>query len=121
MAAPFRFAQDKAAARLAMHMAAYACHIDPADVEARTRGSAEAAAARQLAMYLAHVAMKMSLARVAIAFERDRSTVGHACRVIEDRRDDPAFDAHVALLEDLLREAPPPGVVAGCGLPAARR
>jgi len=105
-------ARDRAAARLAMHVAAYACQVEPEDVLAPTRGSAEPAAARQLAMYLAHVALHMSLARVALAFGRDRSTVGHACRLIEDRRDDPALDAQIELLEDLLREAPPPGAVA---------
>ena len=32
---------------------------------------------------------------------RDRTTVGHACQVVEDRRDEPAFDAFVATLERL--------------------
>jgi chromosomal replication initiation ATPase DnaA len=50
----------------------------------------------------------MSLARVAIAFDRDRSTVAHACHIIEDRRDDPEFDAWIESLEDALRETPPP-------------
>jgi chromosomal replication initiation ATPase DnaA len=112
MAEFYGFARDRAAARLAMDLAAYACAVEPVDVSARTRGSAEAAAARQLAMYLAHVATGMSLSRVAYAFGRDRSTVAHACRAIEDRRDDPAFDAQVEMLEDVLREAPPPGGVA---------
>jgi len=112
MAEFYGYARDRAAARLAMDLAAYACAVEPGEMSARTRGSAEVAAARQLAMYLAHVAGGMSLARVAYAFGRDRSTVAHACRTIEDRRDDPAFDAQVEMLEELLREAPPPGAVA---------
>jgi chromosomal replication initiation ATPase DnaA len=34
-------------------------------------------------------------------FGRDRTTVGHACQVVEDRRDEPAFDEFVAALERL--------------------
>ena len=36
---------------------------------------------------------------VAEAFGRDRTTVRHACRVVEDRRDDPAYDGFVAIVE----------------------
>jgi len=39
-----------------------------------------------------HVALGMSLARVARAFGRDRPTVAYACHLIEDRRDDSDFD-----------------------------
>jgi len=117
MAAPLGRARDRAAVRLAIHVAAYASEVDPAKVAARTRGTADAAATRQLAMYLAHVAFEMSLAKVAIVFERDRSTVAHACRLIEERREDPEFDAHVDALEALLREAPPPGIIAGLSGP----
>jgi hypothetical protein len=41
---------------------------------------------------------------VAEAFGRDRSTAVHACRLIEDRRDDPSFDAVFDALEDECRE-----------------
>jgi chromosomal replication initiation ATPase DnaA len=56
-------------------------------------------------MYLAHVACAASLAAVGRAFGRDRTTASHACRRIEDRRDDAAFDALVASLESYVREA----------------
>jgi chromosomal replication initiation ATPase DnaA len=59
-------------------------------------------------MYLCHVAFEMSLARVASAFDRDRSTVGYACHSVEDRRENPQFDAWVDALEPALREAPAP-------------
>jgi len=52
-------------------------------------------------MYLTHVVFEMSLARVADAFGRDRTTAAHACHLIEDGRDDPAFDA----LMDRITEA----------------
>ena len=57
------------------------------------------ARARQLAMYLSHVVLGRSLTEIGDAFGRDRTTVSHACAVIEDMRDDPAFDAEVTALE----------------------
>tara|TARA_R110000787_G_scaffold78883_9_gene172281 strand:- start:1502 stop:1726 length:225 start_codon:yes stop_codon:yes gene_type:complete len=55
--------------------------------------------ARHIAIYLTHVALGMSLARVARAFDRDRSTIAYACHLIEDKRDDTDFDGW---LEQLL-------------------
>ena len=72
----------------------------------RDRGRRQDAFARHVAMYLCHVAFELSLARVAAAFGRDRSTVAHACHLIEDRRDDSAFDAWIGALEAALRETP---------------
>lgn len=67
--------------------------------------------ARQIGMYLAYVILQWPLDRVGAAFGRDRTTAGHACRRIEDRRDDPAFDAGLERLEACLRAAPcAPGV-----------
>lgn len=103
-----RRAHDIARATLAGNLAAYAFGADGADMMCATRGAAHAAFVRQVAMYLAHVAFEMSLSRVAYAFERDRSTVAHACRVIEDKRDASEFDARIGALEDALRLAPPP-------------
>ncbi len=56
-------------------------------------------------MYLAHVACAASLAAVGRVFGRDRTTAGHACRRIEDQRDDIVFDALVASLEIYVRES----------------
>jgi chromosomal replication initiation ATPase DnaA len=57
-----------------------------------SRGSPEIAFARQVAMYLAHVELGLSLSMVGGHFGRDRTTVSHACGRVEDRRDDPALD-----------------------------
>lgn len=59
---------------------------------------------RQLAMYLAHVVYGQSLTEVGLAFRRDRTTVSYACAVIEDMRDDPAFDEDVSRLEQALQD-----------------
>jgi hypothetical protein len=64
-----------------------------------SRGKAPVALARQAAMYLAHVSCGLSLTDVGHIFARDRTTVAHACAVIEDRRDDPVFDRALALME----------------------
>jgi chromosomal replication initiation ATPase DnaA len=56
------------------------------------RGSPWTAFARQVAMYLAHVELGLSLTIVGAQFGRDRTTVSHACGRVEDRRDDPALD-----------------------------
>jgi chromosomal replication initiation ATPase DnaA len=58
-----------------------------------------AARARQLAMYLCHVALGRSLQEVGEIFGRDRTTVSYACALMEDMRDDRSFDDAVAALE----------------------
>lgn len=100
--------RDEAAARLAAGIASYGFEVPVEHILDVRRGSAEAALARQAAMYLCHVAFELSLSRVAQAFGRDRSTVAHACHRIEDRRDDPDFDDWIGALEAALREAPSP-------------
>ena len=73
--------------------------IRHAELFRATRGKAPVALARQVAMYLAHVACGLSLTDTGRLFGRDRTTVAHACGVIEDRRDDPLFDRALDLLE----------------------
>lgn len=54
---------------------------------------------RQIAMYVCHVALEIPMNDIGAAFGRDRTTVAHACEVVEDRRDDPAFDEFVSAVE----------------------
>ena len=63
------------------------------------RGRANVALARQVAMYIAHVGCGLSLTEVGELFERDRTTVAHACAVVEQRRDDRRFDDAINLLD----------------------
>lgn len=75
----------------------------------RQRCRRPVAPARQLAMYLMHVILQRDYAEVGRFFGRDRTTVSHACAVIEDLREDTAFDQRVERLEavlDGLRAAP---------------
>jgi len=69
------------------------------DLRRITRGRANVALARQVAMYLARVVCGMTLTDTGRLFGRDRTTVAHACGVLEDRRDDPLFDRALDLLE----------------------
>ena len=73
--------------------------VDIHDLKSETRGSPRAAFARQVAMYLAHVVCGLSLTEVGALFARDRTTVSHACSVVEDRRDDPELDGRLEHLE----------------------
>lgn len=73
----------------------------PAELFGRGRGTPRLVQARQIAMYLAHVGFALPCEIVARQFGRDRSTVSHACRVVEDGRDDRWFDCRVGALEEV--------------------
>lgn len=70
----------------------------------RSRGRAGVAATRQLAMYLTHVMLGRTLTDVGELFGRDRTTVSHACALVEDKRDLPRFDADVCRLEQAIEQ-----------------
>jgi hypothetical protein len=73
--------------------------LDPSELTGSIRGSPRVAFARQVAMYLAHVGFALSFEAVGQNFGRDRTTVSHACRVVEDSRDDLWLDCRLAVLE----------------------
>ncbi len=98
---------DLARARLTCALVAYAFGADPGALE-QDRRSHRVSFFRQVAMYLLHVGFGMSLARVAGAFGRDRSTASYACHRVEDARDDPDFDSMIEALEEALRSTPQP-------------
>lgn len=60
---------------------------------------------RQIAMYVTHVTLRMSMRDVGEGFGRDRTTVLYACHQVEDMRDDEDFDQIVLLLERVVRAA----------------
>lgn len=88
-----------ALARLSEVAVAAVTRLPMASLRGSGRGRRPVARARQVAMYLAHVGFGLSLTRVGICFGRDRTTVRHACALIEDRRDDPALELALAALE----------------------
>lgn len=78
--------------------------LDPAILTSPGRGSPRAAFARQVAMYLVHVGFGLSFEAIGRGFGRDRTTVAHACRVVEDSRDDIWVDCRLATLERICRD-----------------
>ena len=69
------------------------------------RTSAPVSRVRQIAMYVAHVVLRLTQGEVGRGFGRDRTTVVHACQVIEDLRDDPEFDRVVVMVERVAHAA----------------
>ncbi|MEM8551655.1 MAG: helix-turn-helix domain-containing protein [Pseudomonadota bacterium] len=74
------------------------------ELAAKTRRTAPVAFARQVSMYCAHVTFGWSLTEAGAIFNRDRTTAAHACRVVEDRRDDQELDALIEKVEDALHQ-----------------
>ena len=65
-----------------------------------TRGVGNAALTRQIAMYLIHVVLSRPQDVVGVLFDRERTTVSHACATIEALRDeDRALDAELTGIE----------------------
>lgn len=63
------------------------------------RGKASVALARQITMYLTHITCGHSYTDIGVFFGRDRTTVSHACQLIEDKREDPTIDWSLDLME----------------------
>lgn len=63
------------------------------------RTSTSVSRVRQIGMYVTHVNMGLSMAEVGRGFGRDRTTVMHACHLVEDLRDDAEFDQIVRMTE----------------------
>lgn len=57
---------------------------------------------RQAAMYMANVAFGLTYTEISTMFGRDRTTVAHACAMIEDLRDNPTVDRALTVLESAL-------------------
>jgi ATPase involved in DNA replication initiation len=94
--------QDSASCAAAIRLVAREKRVSHRMLTHPARCRAGTARARQLAMYLSHVVLGRTLTEVGEAFGRDRTTVSHACALIEDMRDDPAFDSELERLEQLL-------------------
>jgi chromosomal replication initiation ATPase DnaA len=97
-----RSASDTAC-RFVEELVGGALGVGIAELRRPSRGRAPVAFARQTAMYLAHVHFGLSLERVGQHFGRDRTTVAHACKRVEDSRDKPRFEVLLAYLEAVLQ------------------
>ncbi|UUP18894.1 Chromosomal replication initiator protein DnaA [Nitratireductor thuwali] len=63
------------------------------------RSSTSVARVRQIGMYVAHVVLRLNMTEIGRGFGRDRTTVMHACHMIEDMREDPDFDQIIITAE----------------------
>lgn len=90
------------------HAVASAFGVSREELLAPTRSRAPIAFARQVAMYLAHVGYSLTFTQIGELFSRDRTTVAHACSLIEDMRDDDTLDLTLSALENAIRTATQP-------------
>ncbi len=72
------------------------------DVEISGKGRRHSVFARQVAIYLLQTVFDMTATRTGEVFSRDRSTITHALRVVEESRDDPVFNRKLLKAEDFL-------------------
>ncbi|MBC2884715.1 hypothetical protein H7Q97_04770 [Ochrobactrum sp. CM-21-5] len=79
--------------------------VKGAELRSPMRCRREVARVRQIGMYVAHTSCKMAMSEVAVGFARDRTTVMHACHLVEDLRDDADFDAVVTTFERIVCSA----------------
>lgn len=73
--------------------------VSSKELRSQDRANACISRVRQVGMYITHVALGLNMKEVAIGFSRDRSTIVHACHIIEDMRDDADFDKICATVE----------------------
>jgi chromosomal replication initiation ATPase DnaA len=104
-----RLAADRpeVAAEVTAGLVGIAMGVRPADILSPVRGSPRAAFARQVAMYLLHTALSLPYGEVARICGRDRTTVSHACRLVEDIRDDWRIDRMIEDIEEMLLAVDP--------------
>jgi len=69
------------------------------------RQNLDVARVRQIGMYVANVALGINMTMIGQGFGRNKSTVVHACHLIEDMRDDEEFDLLIARLEAITHAA----------------
>lgn len=80
-------------------------NVSGRELRSPRRSSKPVSRVRQIAMYLAHVALELSMRDVGRGFGRDRTTVLYACHQIEDMREDKEFDQIVGRVEQIVRVA----------------
>lgn len=97
-----RFEVNRTTRREIERAIAQVFQVASTDIDLPRRGRARVALARQTAMYLVHVTCGLSLSDVGELFARDRTTVRHACSLIEDMRDDHTFDLALQCLEGVV-------------------
>jgi len=94
-----------AACDCVIELAAALFGIPSKELRRRGRGPDEISRVRQIAMYVAHVVLWLNMTDLGKGFGRDRTTVMHACHLIEDMRDEEEFDRIVSQTERIVQAA----------------
>lgn len=94
-----------ARARLTAGVVGYAMAM-PTDVVLSRNRTPRVSSARHVVMYLLATTFGMTVRRVALALDRDPSTVSNAIRRIEERCEDARYEAWLERLDACLRAAP---------------
>ena len=97
---------DRARARIIVSAVAMEFSVPEFVLSAHHKGSHQVSYARQIAMYLMRCVYGSTKQRIADVFERHYTTVSHACKLIEDHREDPVLDEKLLSLENFLCQAP---------------
>jgi chromosomal replication initiation ATPase DnaA len=74
-------------------------NVSSKEIRKPGRSSLGVSRVRQMAMYVAHVVLRLNMKDIGRAFGRDRTTVMYACHLIEDLRGDDDFDRIVTMTE----------------------
>ena len=80
-------------------------NVSGRDIRSPKRHNLDVARVRQIGMYIANVVLGINMTMIGQGFGRNKSTVIHACHLIEDMRDDEEFDLLVARLEAITNAA----------------
>jgi chromosomal replication initiation ATPase DnaA len=74
-------------------------NVSSKEIRKPGRSSLGVSRVRQVAMYVAHVILRLNMTDIGRAFGRDRTTVLYACHLVEDLRDDTDFDRIITMTE----------------------
>lgn len=80
-------------------------NVSGRDIRSPKRQNLDVARVRQIGMYIANVVLGINMTMIGQGFGRNKSTVIHACHLIEDMRDDEEFNLLVARLEAITHAA----------------
>ena len=101
-----RAAGDRAKAAFVAHLVSMVTGVAAQSILAGPRGPGPVADARAMAIYLVHVGFALPQGRVAAAFQRDRTTVSHACTKVEKMRERAEIDRVLSGMETCVQHAP---------------
>lgn len=94
-----RRTREEGTRRMLVSLVGSALAVDGDRLCGAGRGTAREAHARQVAVYIAHIALGLSYTEAGRLFGRDRTTAAHACRRVEEQRESERIDQFVDRLE----------------------